>query len=370
MNAVLENLTRAGVSIWLDDLTRTRITSGNLKELIDTMSVRGVTTNPSIFEGAIAGSADAYAAQIADLASAGFSTEQSVRLMTSDDVRSACGIFEEIFKQTGGVDGRVSIEVDPRLARDTQATIAEAQDLWNLVDRRNLLIKIPATVEGLPAITEVVGRGISVNVTLIFSVERYIQVMDAYMSGLELAIARGHKISSIESVASFFVSRVDSVVDSLLKANGSDVAMALLGQAAISNARLAWQAYTEVLASNRWKSLQGANPQRPLWASTGVKDPAYPDTRYVIDLVAPGCVNTMPEKTLFAVADHGVFVGVTVSNTADASASIWRELADLGIDVTEVCNDLEVDGVAKFEQAWTSLLKTVDEALAEASKRA
>jgi transaldolase len=366
MNAILENLTRAGVSIWLDDLTRTRITSGNLKELIDTMSVRGVTTNPSIFEGAIAGSADAYATQIATLASDGLNAEQSVRLMTSDDVRSACDIFSEVFRDSGGTDGRVSIEVDPRLARDTQATIAEAQDLWDLVDRENLLIKIPATLEGLPAITEVIGRGISVNVTLIFSVDRYFQVMDAYMSGLELAIKRGHNISHIESVASFFVSRVDSAVDSLLKANGSDRAIALLGKAAIINARLAWQSYTEVLASDRWKELKGANPQRPLWASTGVKDPAYSDTRYVIDLVAPGCVNTMPEKTLFAVADHGIFIGDTVSGTTDASAGIWRELSDVGIDLTAVCNDLEADGVAKFEQAWISLLDTVAEALKRA----
>jgi transaldolase len=366
MNAILENLTRAGVSIWLDDLTRTRITSGNLKELIDTMSVRGVTTNPSIFEGAIAGSADAYATQIAALASRGLNAEQSVRLMTSDDVRSACDIFSGVFKESGGTDGRVSIEVDPRLARDTEATIAEAQELWDLVDRENLLIKIPATLEGLPAITEVIGRGISVNVTLIFSVARYMQVMDAYLAGLELAIQRGHDISKIESVASFFVSRVDSAVDSLLNANGSDRAIALLGQAAISNARLAWQSYTEVLASDRWRALSGANPQRPLWASTGVKDPAYSDTRYVIDLVAPGCVNTMPEKTLLAVADHGVFVGDTVSGAADASAAIWRELGNLGIDVTTVCDELEADGVAKFEHAWTALLDTVAKALERA----
>lgn len=366
MNAILENLTRAGVSIWLDDLTRTRITSGNLKELIDTMSVRGVTTNPSIFEGAIAGSADAYATQIAALASRGSNAEESVRLMTSDDVRSACDIFSGVFKESGGTDGRVSIEVDPRLARDTQATIAEAQELWDLVDRENLLIKIPATLEGLPAITEVIGRGISVNVTLIFSVERYTQVMDAYLAGLELAIERGHAISNIESVASFFVSRVDSAVDTLLNINGSDRAIALLGQAAISNARLAWQSYTEVLASDRWKALPGANPQRPLWASTGVKDPAYSDTRYVIDLVAPGCVNTMPEKTLLAVADHGVFVGDTVSGAAEASAAIWRELGNLGIDVTTVCDELEADGVAKFEQAWTALLDTVAKALERA----
>jgi transaldolase len=366
MNAVLESLTKAGVSIWLDDLTRTRITSGNLKELIDTMNVRGVTTNPSIFEGAISGSADAYATQITALAQNGSDAEHAVRLMTSDDVRSACDIFAEVFKESGGTDGRVSIEVDPRLARNTAATITEAQDLWDLVDRENLLIKIPATVEGVPAITEVIGRGISVNVTLIFSVERYVHVMDAYMSGLELALTRGHKLSSIESVASFFVSRVDSAVDALLKTQGGESATALLGQAAIINARLAWQAYVDVLAGDRWKSLHDANPQRPLWASTGVKDPAYPDTRYVIDLVAPGCVNTMPEKTLFAVADHGVFLGDTVSGTSAASTSIWNELANLGIDVNTVCDELEADGVAKFEQAWIALLDTVAKALERA----
>ena len=366
MNAVLESLTKAGVSIWLDDLTRTRITSGNLKELVDTFSVRGVTTNPSIFEGAIAGSADAYAAQIAALAQSGNDAEHAVRLMTSDDVRSACDIFAGVFAQSGGTDGRVSIEVDPRLARDTEATIAEAQELWNLVDRENLLIKIPATREGLPAITEVIGRGISVNVTLIFSVSRYVEVMDAYLSGLELAGTRGHDISSIESVASFFISRVDSAVDSLLAAQGSERATALMGQAAITNARLAWGAYCDVLAGERWKALPTGNPQRPLWASTGVKDPAYSDTRYVIDLVAPGCVNTMPEKTLFAVADHGVFLGGTVSGTSSASASIWSELAELGIDATSVCDDLESDGVAKFEQAWISLLDTVAQALERA----
>ncbi len=363
MNVILENLTEAGVSIWLDDLTRTRITSGNLKELIDTMSVRGVTTNPSIFEGAIAGSADAYAAQIATLARSGTSAEQAVRVMTSDDVRDACDIFSDVFAESGGTDGRVSIEVDPRLARNTQASITEAQELWDLVDRKNLLIKIPATLEGLPAITEVIGRGISVNVTLIFSVKRYTQVMDAYLSGLELAVSRGHDVSTIQSVASFFVSRVDSAVDSLLTAQGSDQATALMGQAAIANARVAWQAYVEVLASDRWKVLKNANPQRPLWASTGVKDPAYSDTRYVIDLVAPGCVNTMPEKTLVAVADHGVFMGDTVSGTGAASATIWSELAVVGIDAGAVCDTLEIEGVAKFEQAWVALLETVAKAL-------
>ncbi|MDB0039411.1 transaldolase [Actinomycetota bacterium] len=366
MNSVLETLTKAGVSIWLDDLTRTRITSGNLKELVATHSVRGVTTNPSIFEGAIAGSADAYASQIVDLAQVGADAEHAVRVMTSDDVRSACDVFADVFAQSGGTDGRVSIEVDPRLARNTDATIAEAQELWNLVDRKNVLIKIPATSEGLPAITEVIGRGISVNVTLIFSVDRYVEVMDAYLSGLELAGTRGHDMSSIESVASFFISRVDSAVDSLLADRGGERVTALMGQAAIANARLAWGAYIDVLSSERWKALPNARPQRPLWASTGVKDPTYSDTRYVIDLVAPGCVNTMPEKTLFAVADHGEFLGDTVSGTISASESIWRELSELGIDPTSVCNDLESDGVAKFEQAWMSLLDTVAKALARA----
>lgn len=365
MSQILEQLTKAGVSIWLDDLDRNRIISGELARMITTDSIRGVTTNPSIFHNAIANSSDSYATALKELASAGLDAEAAVKIMTSDDVRNACDVFADVFKETHHVDGRVSIEVDPRLARKTQETIAQAQQLWDLVDRENLYIKIPATTEGLAAITEVIGRGISVNVTLIFSVERYREVMIAYQSGLELAIQRGHDISKIQSVASFFVSRVDTEVDARLEKIGTDAALALRGQAAIANARLAWQAYLDHLASQRWMSLANANKQRPLWASTGVKNPRYSDTRYVLDLVAPGCVNTMPEATLRAVVDHGDFLGDTVSGESNAAANIWAELAAVGVDTREVFQVLEDEGVQKFEQAWTELLETVSTQLTD-----
>ena len=364
MNNVVKNLTEAGVSIWLDDLSRHRIDSGNLAEYIDKYSVRGVTTNPSIFHSAIAKGSSDYANQIKQCAEQGLNADATIRLITTDDVRSACDIFAPVYHSSAGVDGRVSIEVDPRLAHDTSGTVAAAEDLWALVDRPNLFIKIPATKAGLPAITQVIARGISVNVTLIFSVDRYIEVMDAYTSGLELAVENGIDISTIESVASFFVSRVDTDIDSKLTLLGTPSALALRGQAAIANARLAWQAHLDNLASPRWQSLTGAKIQRPLWASTGVKDPAYPDTRYVLDLVAPGCVNTMPESTLLAVADHGMFIGDTVSGTAAASANVWAELARHGIDQQQICESLEDDGVAKFAAAWSELLESVTNALA------
>lgn len=363
MNNILHQLTEAGVSIWLDDLNRNRIHSGNLQDLIDNYYVRGVTTNPSIFSSAIGTGSAFYSEQIADCAAQGLNAEQTIRLLTTDDVRAACDVFEPIYQQTLGVDGRVSIEVDPRLARDTAGTIESARDLWQLVDRPNLFIKIPATREGLPAITQVISEGMSVNVTLIFSVERYAEVIDAYLSGLELANANGHDLSAIQSVASFFISRVDTSVDSLLRAQGSERSLAIQGQTAVANARLAWQTYVESIESQRWKDLQGAQRQRPLWASTGVKDPAYPDTRYVLDLVAPGCVNTMPEKTLMAVADHGVFMGDTMSGMASSSTNIVAELSELGIDLPSILVDLETDGVEKFAQSWNELISTVDTAL-------
>jgi len=364
MNNVLEKLTESGVSIWLDDLSRHRIISGNLADYMNKYFVRGVTTNPSIFHSAIAKGSSDYANQIKQCAEKGLSADETIRLITTDDVRSACDILAPVYQSSKGVDGRVSIEVDPRLAHDTAGTIAAAEDLWALVGRPNLFIKIPATKAGLPAITQVIALGISVNVTLIFSVDRYKEVMDAYTSGLELAVTNGIDISSIESVASFFVSRVDTDIDAKLTSIGTPSALTLRGQAAIANARLAWQAHLDHLASPRWQSLTGAKIQRPLWASTGVKDPAYPDTRYVLDLVAPGCVNTMPEGTLLAVADHGLFIGDTVSGTAAASANVWAELAGHGIDQKQVCDNLEAEGVDKFAVAWSELLETVNLALA------
>lgn len=361
----IEQITNAGVSVWLDDLSRQRIESGNLNDLIAKYSVRGVTTNPSIFEGAIKSGSEAYEPQILECAIQGLSAAETVRRITTDDVRNACDLFLGLYRASSGVDGRVSIEVDPRFAHDTQSTIADALSLWETVNRPNLMIKIPATTEGLPAISEVISHGISVNVTLIFSVSRYQQVIDAYMTGLEMAAMRGIDLQSIHSVASFFISRVDTSVDQKLDKLNSAEAQRLRGRAAIANACVAWQAHVDSIATPRWIALSGANVQRPLWASTGVKDPSYSDTRYVIDLVAPGCVNTMPEKTLQAVKDHGVFAGDTVSGQFPQSLEILNELSSLGIDFDHILENLEADGVEKFIAAWNGLLETVDEALRE-----
>lgn len=362
----LQDLTDLGVSIWLDDLDRSRIESGNLVELVQTRAVRGVTTNPSIFHKAISSGGAAYAPDIARLAAAGVDVDTAIRTLTTDDVRNACDIMRPVWEASDGVDGRVSIEVDPRLAHDTENTIAQAKELWAIVDRPNLLVKIPATLAGLPAITAVIGAGISVNVTLIFAVERYREVVRAYMNGLELARKNGLDLSTIHSVASFFVSRVDGDVDAKLDALGTDAAAALRGQAALANARLAWAAHLDFMSDPEWQALTaaGARPQRPLWASTGVKDPTYDDTRYVIDLAVRGCVNTMPEPTLEAVADHGVFAGDTVSYTLGDSARVWRDLAELGIEEVAVCDKLEEKGVQQFIDAWEQLRSSVQGALA------
>ncbi|MFF4587274.1 transaldolase [Streptomyces sp. NPDC001388] len=360
----LRRLSDEGVSIWLDDLSRKRIQSGNLAELVATKHVVGVTTNPSIFQAAI-GSGEGYEDQLADLAVRGVTVDEAVRMMTTADVRAAADVLHSVFTASGGRDGRVSIEVDPRLAHDTAATIAEAKQLAWLVDRPNVMIKIPATRAGLPAITEVIGLGISVNVTLIFSLERYREVMDAYLAGLEKARARGLDLSLIHSVASFFVSRVDSEIDKRLTVLGTDEALALKGRAALANARLAYEAYEEVFAGDRWTALAGAkaNRQRPLWASTGVKDPAYKDTLYVDDLVAPGTVNTMPEATLDATADHGAVTGDTVTGGYAQARADLAAVAALGISYDEVVTRLEDEGVAKFETAWEDLLNTVTKSL-------
>ncbi len=361
----LQDLDALGVSIWLDDLDRSRITSGNLAQLIEDRRVKGVTTNPSIFEKAISTGAEAYAADLAALAADGHDVDSAIRVLTTDDVRNACDIMRPVWEATDGVDGRVSIEVDPRLAHDTDGTVAQAKELWAIVDRPNLLVKIPATKAGLPAITQTIAAGISVNVTLIFAVERYRAVVEAYLAGLELARQQGRDLSAIHSVASFFVSRVDSEVDARLKALGTDAATALLGQAAIANARLAWAAHLDFVNGPEWQALSvaGARPQRPLWASTGVKDPAYDDTRYVVDLAVAGCVNTMPEATIEAVADHGKVTGDTVTGTAAAAAGAWRSLAGLGIEEVDVCDKLEREGVEKFIEAWEQLRGTVQQAM-------
>lgn len=362
--AALEDLSAAGVSIWLDDLSRERLASGNLARLVAERHVVGVTTNPTIFQKALQDGA-AYATQLEDLRLRGVDLEEAVRALTTFDVRWGCDLLRGVAEATGGVDGRVSIEVDPRLAKDTERTVAEARALWWLVDRPNLLIKIPATQEGLPAITRCLAEGISVNVTLIFSLERYRAVLDAFLEGLEAARDAGRDLTGIASVASFFVSRVDTEIDARLRKIGTDEATALLGAAAIANARLAYEAYEEVLAGPRWQALAaaGARVQRPLWASTGVKDPSYDDTRYVVELVAPDTVNTMPEATLDAVADHGVVRGDTVRGAYADAHEVFASLAAVGIDYDDVVRVLEVEGVEKFETSWEELLDGVRAAL-------
>ncbi|MDD2817260.1 MAG: transaldolase [Candidatus Nanopelagicales bacterium] len=361
----LQELTDAGVSIWLDDLSRARLNTGSLQELVLTKCVRGVTSNPSIFQSAISKGAADYESDLEGLTRQGLDVDLVIQRLTTDDVRNACEVMLPVYQATGGVDGRVSIEVDPRLAHDTHRTVEQAREMWNLIDRPNLFIKIPATKAGLPAITEVIGHGISVNVTLIFSVDRYVEVLAAYEAGLRKAFAAGIDASTIHSVASFFVSRVDTAVDSQLKALGTTQASELLGQAAIANARLAWEAFQERIANDEWAmaAALGANAQRPLWASTGVKDTAYDDTRYVIDLAVRGCVNTMPEGTLNAVFDHGQYRGDTVSGTAAQSRAVWQALEALGIHQSQVCDELEKDGVQKFIDAWEELRTTVQIAM-------
>ena len=330
--------------------------------------VVGVTTNPSIFQAALA-DGEAYTAQVEDLAEAGASVEDAVFALTTDDVRAACDIFMPLYEATDGVDGRVSIEVDPRMAHDTSATVEAAALLSSAVDRPNLLVKIPATVAGLPAISQTLAAGISVNVTLIFSLDRYRAVMNAFLTGLEQAREAGHDLHGIHSVASFFVSRVDTEVDRRLDEIGTEQARALRGRAGIANARLAYHAYEEVFSTPRWENLadDGARPQRPLWASTGVKDPAYPDTMYVTELVAPGTVNTMPEKTLDAVIDHAVVTGDTVTGTYAEASKVLDDLEQLGIGYPELTDLLEREGVDKFEKSWSELLDGVLTELEKAS---
>ncbi|MEV0782062.1 transaldolase [Streptomyces sp. NPDC050423] len=361
MTDALKRLSDEGVAIWLDDLSRKRITSGNLAELIDQQHVVGVTTNPSIFQKAIS-HGDGYEQQLTDLATRKVTVDEAIRMITTADVRDAADILRPVFDSTDGQDGRVSIEVDPRLAHHTDATVAEAKQLAWLVDRPNTLIKIPATKAGLPAITETIGRGISVNVTLIFSLERYREVMDAYLAGLEKAKAAGLDLSKVHSVASFFVSRVDTEIDKRLDAIGSDEAKALKGKAALANARLAYEAFEEVFSSDRWAALDKAhaNKQRPLWASTGVKDPAYKDTLYVDDLVAPGTVNTMPEATLDATADHGQITGNTIAGTYEQARAELDAIGTLGVSYDDVVQLLEDEGVEKFEAAWIDLLNSTE----------
>jgi len=362
----LAQLTAAGVSVWLDDISRERLTTGNLEMLMRDLHVRGVTSNPTIFAKAIS-SGSAYQGQIADLAVRGVSVDEAARAITTYDIRWACDVLRPVYDQTEGLDGRVSIEVDPRLARDTAKTIAEARALWWLVDRPNLFIKIPATAEGLPAITQCLSEGISVNVTLIFSLQRYEEVIDAFMAGLESASG---DITQLASVASFFVSRVDTEVDDRLDKLGTPEAAALRGTAALANARLAYELFEKKFATPRWSALsaRGARVQRPLWASTSVKDPSFADTMYVVELVAPDTVNTMPESTMHATQAHGTIRGDTIRGTYDESRRVIQQLEALGISYDDVVTVLENEGVQKFEASWNELLGTIKAEMADGPK--
>ena len=363
----LRDLEQAGVSIWLDDLNRTMLKEGDLQKLIDDKHVVGVTSNPTIFAAALS-EGDAYNGQVTELAEKGTGVEDAVFAITTEDVRRACDIMLPVYDRTDHKDGRVSLEVDPRLAKDTDGTIEAARKLWAEVDRPNLYIKIPATVEGLPAISQCLAKGISVNVTLIFSLDRYRGVMNAFLTGLEQAREADLDLSTIDSVASFFVSRVDTEIDKRLDAVGGAEAQALKGKAGIANARLAYQAYEEVFSTPRWENLAsaGAHKQRPLWASTGVKNPDYPDTMYVTDLVAPNTVNTMPAKTLDAVADHGTITGDTVTGAYDDAKATMDALERAGVSYADVVAVLEREGVEKFEKSWAQLLGSVEQELTKA----
>jgi transaldolase len=360
-------LSRAGVSIWLDDLSRERIATKGLQKLIEEKDVVGVTTNPTIFAAALS-KGESYTEQVKELKAKGADVDQAIFEITTRDVSDAADVFNDIYLASNGYDGRVSIEVSPELAHDTEATIAEAKRLWGTIDKPNVMIKIPATVEGLPAITAAIAAGISVNVTLIFSLERYKAVIDAYLEGLEQAAEAGIDLSTIHSVASFFVSRVDTEVDKRLDAVGTDEAKALKGRTAVANARLAYELFVDEFGTERAIELQekGANRQRPLWASTGVKDPSLPDTFYVTDLVTHGVVNTMPEKTLNAVADHGEVKGDTIVGKYDEAREDLAKLAAAGVDVAEVTALLEREGVDKFIVSWHELTDTVAKALESA----
>lgn len=368
--SALTRVSRAGVSVWLDDLSRTALRDGSLANLIDTRNVVGVTTNPTIFAGAVS-KGTAYDGQLAELAAAGSDAEAAVLTLTTDDVRTACDLFADVYERSGGQDGRVSIEVDPRSAHDTDGTVQAAQMLWETVDRPNVMIKIPATPEGLPAITAAIGAGISVNVTLIFSLDRYRAVAQAYLDGLERAHAAGLDLSTIRSVASVFLSRIDSKVDAALDEIGTDQAASLRGRSAIAGARLSYQVFEEVFSSPVFTELAaaGAHPQRLLWASTGTKDDAYPDTMYVDELVTTDVVSTMPAATLAAVADHSAATGAdTVRGTYEQAQHVIDEVQRLGVHYDQILDELETAGVQSFIDSWDELLATVETGLREATE--
>jgi transaldolase len=363
MNA-LSALRDAGVSIWLDDLSRERLVTGSLERLVRDAGISGVTTNPTIFAKAITECAD-YDDQLRELAERHTTAGKALRELTVFDVRWACDVLRPVYEETDCVDGMVSIEVDPRSARRAGATFVEAKELWATVGRPNLFVKIPGTEEGLDAITACLAVGLSVNVTLIFSLERYRAVIDAFLEGLEQAHANGLNLSRIHSVASFFLSRVDTEADRRLDELGTPEAQKLRGRLAIANARLAYAHFERTLKSPRWQALAdlGARPQRPLWASTSTKDPAYPDTRYVVELVAEEVINTMPEATLRAVEDHGVVPEDSIHGFEADAEAVLRSLTEAGVDYDDVVSTLEREGIATFEENWTRLEERVHDRL-------
>ena len=347
-----------GQSPWLDNLKRGWLTSGELKKWVE-RGVRGVTSNPTIFAKAISGAAD-YDEQFGTLVRKGTPVEQSYWELVKADIEDALAILRPTYDGCGGNDGFVSIEVAPQLAGDTQGTVESARDLWTAIDEPNLFVKIPGTAEGLPAIQQCLGEGININITLLFGIDRYGEVIDAFFTGLEELDRRGGDITKVSSVASFFVSRVDTEVDRRLETIGSPEALALRGKAAVANAKLAYALFQERFASDRWKALaaKGAAVQRPLWASTSTKNPEYPDTLYIDNLIGPDSVNTMPDQTLEDFEDHGRLER-TVDQGLDEARGVFADLAGVGIDMADVTRTLEEEGVASFSKSFDELITTL-----------
>ncbi len=362
----LHDLRTAGVSPWADQISRAMLESGDLARRVEDDALTGVTSNPSIFAASITGSSD-YDDQLHSLAQRSASTAEIIGGLMAEDIRGACDVLAAVHRATDGRDGFVSVEVTPTLAHDTDATIEEAREWVKRIDRPNVLVKVPATAAGIPAIRTLIAEGVSINVTLIFSLERYRQVMDAYLDGIDRYVASGGDASQVASVASFFVSRMDSEVDKRLEAIGSAEALELRGRTAIANARLAYQAFLQTFAGERWEGLvaRGARIQRPLWASTSTKNDAYPDTLYVQELVAPHTVNTMPLETIDAYQDHGPApAAFGPEELADASR-VLRTMADVGVDYDDVMEVLESEGVEKFIAAWNELVADVESQTSE-----
>lgn len=363
MGRLQDLFTEQGQSPWLDNLRRDWLANGEIRRWID-RGVRGITSNPSIFQKAIA-TGDEYTEQLADLTRSGTSVLDAYWDLVTDDITEALGQLRPLYDSSDGGDGYVSVEVAPNLARDTDGTMTAARGLWDRIDRPNLYVKIPGTAEGVPAIRQMLSEGRNINVTLLFSIPRYADVIEAYISGLEAAAAAGRDLSRISSVASFFISRVDTEVDRRLDAIGTDAALALRGKAAVAQGQLAYAMAMEAFAGERWQALadRGARPQRPLWASTSTKNPAYPDTLYVDELIGPHTVNTIPDATLAAFDEHGT-VARTVDADVDAARATWAALGEV-VDMDDVANVLEGEGVTSFEKSFDELLGVLDSRAAE-----